>query len=129
MRGANPRRKDKTKLKGQNAMERLTYYGGRTGNALGKVGDAVIPRSIILDEISLGPILDKLAAYEDTGLQPNEVGWLRSQWELYGGESGITGVYEERDMLRNQLDNANRKIFMLEAELYATRAKKEKQES
>lgn len=107
-------------------MQRLTFYGGRTNKALGKIGDAVIPRSLLIDTISLGPILDKLAAYEDTGLSPSEVQWLQEKWDLYGGESGIASVYEERDRLRNEMDYCKRRIDELGAENYhATCAKKE----
>lgn len=100
-------------------MQRLTFYGGRTNKALGKIGDAVIPRSLLIDTISLGPILDKLAAYEDTELQPNEVAWLKEMWALYGGEEGIGEVYAERDMLRSRVEYYEKEVDRLEATLYA----------
>ena len=106
-------------------MERLTFYGGKTGQALGKIGNTVIPRSLILDEISFGPILDKLAAYEDTGLSPSEVQSILDRWLLYGGEQGIADMNERLHETRVALENQRRKSDELEATLYATRSKKE----
>ena len=104
-------------------MERLTFYGGKTGQALGKIGDTVIPRSLILDEISFGPILDKLAAYEDTGLSPSEVQSILYRWDLYGGEQGIADMNKSLHEAREALEKQRRISDELEATLYATRTK------
>ena len=47
-----------------------------------------------VDRSKCGPlaIIDRLAAYEDTGLTPEEVADLQRAWDMYGGEEGITAL-------------------------------------
>lgn len=61
-------------------MNRLTKRGKRTGIAyLDEPFTRIFHREIIsenkiiFEEIDLTPLLEKLAAYEDTGLEPKEV--------------------------------------------------------
>lgn len=42
-------------------------------------------------------IYDRLAAYEDTGLEPEEVKSLKEMWDLFGGHDGIQRAFMERD--------------------------------
>ena len=42
-------------------------------------------------------IYDRLAAYEDTGLEPEEVKSLKETWDLFGGPDGIQRAFLERD--------------------------------
>lgn len=37
-------------------------------------------------------VFDRLAAYEDTGLTPEEIIDLQQAWDMYGGEEGITAM-------------------------------------
>ena len=47
-----------------------------------------------IDRSKCGPlaIIDRLAAYEDTGLSPEEITDLQRAWDMYGGEEGITAL-------------------------------------
>lgn len=46
-------------------------------------------QSVAYDERRRGEEIDRLAAYEDTGLEPEEIVDLRRAWDMYGGEDGI----------------------------------------
>ena len=64
-------------------MERLTKRGTRKNGYVSAIGSG------------LGcweKIIDRLAAYEDTGLEPEEVADLQRAWDMYGGEEGITAM-------------------------------------
>lgn len=45
----------------------------------------------------IAPVFNRLAAYEDTGLEPEEIKSLKETWDLFGGADGIQSVYVERD--------------------------------
>lgn len=40
-------------------------------------------------------LYDRLAAYEDTGLEPEEIVDLRRAWDMYGGEEGIMALLDK----------------------------------
>ena len=56
-------------------------------------------------------IYDRLAAYEDTGLEPEEVKSLKETWDLFGGADGIQSVYVERDKYK-QAESEGRLIVL-----------------
>lgn len=60
-------------------MERLTEYE--------QISDG---ERIIWCNTSHERAMERLAAYEDTGLTPEEVTDLQRAWDMYGGEFGIT---------------------------------------
>ena len=64
-------------------MERLTKRGTRKNGYVSAIGSGVG---------CWGKIVDRLAAYEDTGLTPEEVADLQRAWDMYGGEEGITAL-------------------------------------
>lgn len=45
---------------------------------------------------------DRLAAYEDTGLEPKEIIDLQQAWDMYGGELGITEILSENHELKEK---------------------------
>ena len=45
--------------------------------------------------VALDKAIDRLAAYEDTGLTPEEITDLQRAWDMYGGEEGITALLTE----------------------------------
>lgn len=48
-------------------------------------------------------IVEKLAAYEDTGLEPEEIAEMKILWGMYGGSDGITDIIADKtpcDMCR-----------------------------
>ena len=49
------------------------------------------------ERIGWQEIADRLAAYEDTGLEPEEVKSLKETWDLFGGPDGIQRAFMERD--------------------------------
>lgn len=82
-------------------MERMThrYVGGTAWASIYKV-------SACGENECKGPIIDRLAAYEVTGLMPEEVADLQRAWDMYGGEEGITAAFQkaaERDAAVEEL--------------------------
>lgn len=63
-------------------MERMTF---KTNSDCGPVW---VNRIGVTPQMST----DRLAAYEDTGLEPEEVVDLQRAWDMYGGEEGITAM-------------------------------------
>ena len=55
--------------------------------------------------------IDRLAAYEDTGLEPEEVKSLKETWDLFGGEDGIQQAFMERDKYK-QAESEGRLIVL-----------------
>jgi hypothetical protein len=62
---------------------------------------------------------EKLADYEDTGLSPEEIVKLKKdyldlqcQYEMYGGDEGITGMLEQLTALKSERDVAVRALEM-----------------
>lgn len=49
--------------------------------------------------------VDRLAAYEDTGLEPEEITDLQQTLDMYGGWARIQSILEELDRLRKELPN------------------------
>lgn len=41
----------------------------------------------------------RLSAYEDSGLTPEEVAELKTLWDMYGGEEGITAAFKAKEEL------------------------------
>lgn len=56
-------------------------------------------------------IADRLAAYEDTGLEPEELKSLKETWDLFGGADGVQRVYVERDEYK-QAESEGRLIVL-----------------
>lgn len=77
-------------------MERLTKK--RDGQWViplrqdGKCRWALTERGGMATSYLYGDHADRLAAYEDTGLTPEEVADLQRAWDMYGGEEGITAL-------------------------------------
>lgn len=66
---------------------RLTYRDGE--------GRAQWKPELLEDTSGLwsGPmILEKLCAYEETGLDPEEIAEMKILWDMYGGIDGITAM-------------------------------------
>lgn len=59
----------------------------------------------------IAPVFNRLAAYEDTGLEPEEVKSLKETWDLFGGADGVQRVYVERDEYK-QAESEGRLIVL-----------------
>lgn len=80
-------------------MERLTEK--RDGQWViplrqdGKRRWALTKRGGMATSYLYGDYANRLAAYEDTGLSPEEITDLQRAWDMYGGEEGIMALLAE----------------------------------
>ena len=90
-------------------VERLTEwdeYGNADIIALSDMMPEIYAELSFSETNDLTDVLNHLAAYEDTGLSPEEITDLRRAWDMYGGEDGITAAFQkaaERDAAVEEL--------------------------
>lgn len=69
-------------------MERLTWICRADG--YDDVG--------LRDGVTIGDAICRLAAYEDTGLEPEEILFMKSSWEAACKKYGINCIYKDGGM-------------------------------
>lgn len=79
-------------------------------------GSVVFPSELVGVTLTPGndtmhELLTRLAAYEDAGLEPEEIKSLVDNWNLYGGEYGIETAFEKLAEYQNA-DNDGRLVVL-----------------
>lgn len=74
-------------------MNRLTRREENTAPRSIEISDDVISGWPIPLQLDFSRLVGRLARYEDTGLEPEEVRNIKERWELYGGDEGIMDAF------------------------------------
>ena len=81
-------------------MKRLTTYRADGRAAIANNGNAT-PKQKVL---KIPKVIDRLAAYEDTGLEPEEIGLLAKQSKLYVDSCGELPLKRIRELAQADRD-------------------------
>lgn len=88
-------------------MERLTYRSPRFNNPVSNGACEKIKCSAKCDSCKINDLIAKLCAYEDTGLEPEEIADFMKRWEQaveIGGMLKKHGIDHIRDLIHAEQD-------------------------